>query len=519
MIVATFNHVKRSREARSLTRNDLATLANISSEYLQAVEEDGGDLSVAVALRLAQALNVTVEELFAVEGSLSATTASATQAPPEEDVALIAPSSEKKTPRKKDVSRTHEKVSVKNAGKKDAENCAPPHDVSEPAAKVQPYVPRLSVADPFVPEGDPFFALEEEKERAQSRVGAPRKSQTISSYYSKTASDEGVASSPLELQDPTEDRPIRFFDLFCGVGGFRYAAERVIKKMGRLCSCALSCDVDPFAQKSYEANFGDKPFGDIGLLPSEDIPDFDLLFAGFPCQSFSIIGLRKGFADETKGSLFFQIARILHDKRPRAFVLENVRQLTTHDGGRTFEVILRILQDELGYYVDWRVLNALDCGLPQKRERVVIVGSTTPFEIEWPKKTRDGKELKDILEPDEKIPHRFYASPEIVASRKRLHQSKYFPAVWHENKSGIVSSYPYSCALRAGASHNYLLVNGERRLTPLELLRLQGFPDDFKVVTSYSQLRKQMGNAAPVNLVEKALERFLPLVFQAKKER
>lgn len=510
--MATFNHVKRCREARSLTRDDLATLANISSEFLQAVEEDGGELSVGVALRLAQALGVTVEELFAVAGSLPSPTSPETQAP------LSAPSSEKKTTRKKGASRTHSKTSIKNAGQQDAEVAAPSSDSSEPAIQAPPYVPRLSVADPFLPEGDPFFSLEEEKERAQLRVGAPRKSQTISSYYSKTATVEGLASSPLGLHDPTEDRPIRFFDLFCGVGGFRYAAERVIKKMGRQGRCSLSCDVDPFAQRSYAANFGDKPFGDIKFLPSADIPDFDLLFAGFPCQTFSIIGLRKGFADETKGSLFFQIARILHDKRPRAFVLENVRQLTTHDGGRTFEVILRVLQDELGYYVDWRVLNALDCGLPQKRERVVIVGSTAPFEMEWPKKTRDGKELKDILEPEEKIPRRFYASPEIVASRKRLHQSKYFPAVWHENKSGIVSSYPYSCALRAGASHNYLLVNGERRFTPLELLRLQGFPDDFKVVTSYSQLRKQMGNAAPVNLVEKALERFLPLVFQAKKE-
>lgn len=511
MIVATFNHVKRCREARSLTRDDLATLANISSEFLQAVEEDGGELSVGVALRLAQALGVTVEELFVVADPLSLPTSPEIKAPLNESSSKI------KTARSKESSRTHSNVSLKNAVKKGAEVVVPSSDSSEPATKVQPYVPRLSVADPFVPEGDPFFSLEEE-ERAQSRVGAPRKSQTVSSYYSKTASVEGLASSPLGLQDPTEDRPIRFFDLFCGVGGFRYAAERVIKRMGRQGICSLSCDVDPFAQKSYAANFGDKPFGDIRLLPSEDIPDFELLFAGFPCQTFSIIGLRKGFADETKGSLFFQIARILHDKRPRAFVLENVRQLTTHDGGRTFEVILRVLQDELGYYVDWRVLNALDCGLPQKRERVVIVGSTAPFDMEWPKKARDGKELKDILEPEEKVPRRFYASPEIVASRKRLHRSKYFPAVWHENKSGIVSSYPYSCALRAGASHNYLLVNGERRFTPLELLRLQGFPDDFKVVTSYSQLRKQMGNAAPVNLVEKALERFLPLVFQTKKE-
>ncbi len=345
------------------------------------------------------------------------------------------------------------------------------------------------------------------------RTRAPRRSEVKSSPTSKTAAEEGLAASPAGLADPTVGRPIRFFDLFCGIGGFRFAAERTLAKMRRDGVCALSCDFDPPAQTSYEANFGERPFGDVAELPSEAIPNFDLLFAGFPCQAFSIIGLRKGFADETKGSLFFQIARILHDKRPRAFVLENVRQLTTHDGGRTFETILRILQEELGYCVDWRILNALDCGLPQKRERVAIVGALEPFEIAWPKPKTDGKTLVDVLEPDSEVDKKHFASLEIVKRRKEMHSSQYFPAIWHENKSGNISSYPYSCALRAGASYNYLLVNGERRLTPREMLRLQGFPDSFKIAVSDAQIRKQAGNAAPVDLIERVLDRFLPLVF------
>ncbi len=365
--------------------------------------------------------------------------------------------------------------------------------------------------------GEDGETKKDEETAAIRRSRAPRRSETKSSPNSKTAVDEGLADAPSGLVDPTVGRPIRFFDLFCGIGGFRFAAERTLAKMRRDGVCALSCDFDPPAQTSYEANFGERPFGDVAELPSEAIPDFDVLFAGFPCQAFSIIGLRKGFADETKGSLFFQIARILHDKRPRAFVLENVRQLTTHDGGRTFETILRILQDELGYRVDWRVMNALDCGLPQKRERVAIVGSLEPFEIAWPKPKTDGKTLADVLEPREQVDKKHFASPEIVKRRKEAHASQYSPAIWHENKSGNISSYPYSCALRAGASYNYLLVDGERRLTPREMLRLQGFPDSFKIVVSDAQIRKQAGNAAPVDLIERVLDRFLPLVFASGK--
>jgi len=304
---------------------------------------------------------------------------------------------------------------------------------------------------------------------------------------------------------------IKFIDLFCGIGGFRYAAGKTFAQLGIQGKCVFSSDIDIPAQKSYAANFGETPTGDITKVAATDIPDFDLLFGGFPCQAFSIIGKREGFADKTRGTLFFEIARILKEKRPKAFVLENVKQLVSHDGGKTINTIITTLRDELGYYVDYRILNALDYGLPQKRERVIIVGSLKPFIMKWPEKVTNGKTLNDILE--KKVDPKHYASPQIVQKRKNMHTSQYHPAIWHENKAGNISSYPYSCALRAGASYNYLLVDGERRLTPREMLRLQGFPDSFKMVVSDCQIRKQAGNAVPVDMVKHVLDNFIPLVF------
>lgn len=305
--------------------------------------------------------------------------------------------------------------------------------------------------------------------------------------------------------------PIKFIDLFCGIGGFRYASNYAFKAIGIKGKCVFSSDIDKFAQESYKANFGERPAGDITQIDEKDIPDFDLLFAGFPCQAFSICGLQKGFEDTTRGTLFFDIARIIREKKPRAFVLENVKNLASHDNGKTLATILSVLRDELGYYVDYKLLNALDFGLPQKRERIIIVGALKPFEMDWNFSVEKKKTLEDILEKD--VDKKHYASKEIVEKRKAKHKANIKPAIWHENKSGNVSSYPYSCALRAGASYNYLLVDGERRLTPREMLRLQGFPDEFKMVVSDTQTRKQAGNAIPIDMVAKVIERFLTLVF------
>lgn len=298
---------------------------------------------------------------------------------------------------------------------------------------------------------------------------------------------------------------ITFIDLFCGIGGFRLAVNSAAKKHGYKAKCVLSSDIDEKAQFAYEANFRDRPIGDITKVDASSVPDHDLLLGGFPCQAFSIIGEGKGFKD-TRGTLFFDVARILKEKRPPAFVLENVKQLRGHDSGRTLQVILSTLT-ELGYWVDYRVLNALDFGVPQKRERIIIVGflKGTQFGFQWPQPThKEIVSLDKILEDDADVPSEYFASERIAKSRKLAVQGKTLPpgrSIWHENKSGNISALPYSCALRAGASYNYLLVDGKRRLTMREMLRLQGFPESYKIVCNYSDTRKQAGNSVPVPMI------------------
>ncbi len=296
-------------------------------------------------------------------------------------------------------------------------------------------------------------------------------------------------------------KTVRFIDLFCGIGGFRYAIEGVAAKLDVQAECVLSSDIDPDCQKAYETNFGEAPAGDIHAIDADSIPDHDILLAGFPCQPFSIIGHRKGFED-ARGTLFFEIARIIEAKKPQAFVLENVKLLAGHNGGKTLARIMEVLRS-LGYQTDRRIFNALDFGLPQKRERVFIVGFRNPSAFEWPKGGIPMRPLSDLLE--KRVPKEFYASDYIRERRLAQHPPTKEPTIWHENKSGHISAYPFSCALRAGASYNYLLVNGERRLTPREMLRLQGFPDDFNIVCNYGQTRKQAGNSLPVPMAEAVL--------------
>jgi len=301
---------------------------------------------------------------------------------------------------------------------------------------------------------------------------------------------------------------LKFVDLFCGIGGFRVAFEEVCKENGLESECVFSSDIDKYAQDSYEVNFGERPAGDITQIDEKKIPDHDILFGGFPCQPFSIIGKMKGMND-TRGTLFFDIARIIKEKKPKTFILENVKQLVGHDGGKTLKVILQSLKD-LGYHVQYSVLNALDYGLPQKRERVVIIGHREHIMFTFPSPEEPYKTLNKILE--KKVDEKYFASEYIREKRKEKHQSSFYPSIWHENKSGNICSYPFSCALRSGASHNYLLVNGERRLTPREMFRLQGFPDWYKIVVSDAQAKKQAGNAVPVNMIKAVIEKFLPYV-------
>lgn len=293
---------------------------------------------------------------------------------------------------------------------------------------------------------------------------------------------------------------IRFIDLFAGIGGTRLGLEQACFDLNISCKCVFTSEWDKHAQDMYEANFGDRPRGDITKISSDEIPHYDILLAGFPCQPFSIIGNGKGFAD-TRGTLFFEIERILRDKKPEAFLLENVKRLVSHDKHRTFQIILTKLK-ELGYYTHWKILNALDYGLPQKRERVIIVGFKENYLFTFPKPLKKRKSLKDILEDHSKVDKKHFASEHIVKKRMEKTKGKQIPkpSIWHENKGGNIGIHEFSCALRAGASYNYLLVDGIRRLTPREQLLLQGFPKNFKIV-SESHIGKLAGNAVPVSLI------------------
>jgi len=289
----------------------------------------------------------------------------------------------------------------------------------------------------------------------------------------------------------------KFIDLFAGIGGIRLGFESVGGE------CVFSSEFDEDACKTYEANFGEHPSGDITKIDAADIPDFDILLGGFPCQAFSIIGKKEGFANETCGTLFFEIERILKEKRPPAFMLENVRNLTAHDSGNTFNVIYEHLT-ALGYHVHAKVLNALDFGVPQKRERIIIVGflDNVDFHFPDPIPVEERQTLKDILETE--VDPKYYVRSEIRASRlERLNDKDYpKPYISHENMAGSVTPHPYSSALRAGASANYILINDERRPTEREMLRIQGFPDTFKIVVPYSKVKKQCGNSVAVPVIK-----------------
>jgi DNA (cytosine-5)-methyltransferase 1 len=321
---------------------------------------------------------------------------------------------------------------------------------------------------------------------------------------------DGMIDAVLSHPPPQGGRGLTCIDLFCGIGGFHAAASNLGLEV------VFASDIDDAAGAAYWHNYGLLPQGDITQIMGSDIPDHDILLAGFPCQPFSIIGSRSGTADP-RGTLFREILRIVRAKRPAGIVLENVKQLASAENG----TILRTILDDLsgmGYCTDWRVLNALNLGLPQKRERVIIVGTLAPFDaFPWPTEKVPMTPLSDILEPDPDPKH--FVSERIRAKRHAAHTPAVTPSIWHENKGGHISSYPFSCALRAGASYNYLLVNGDRRLTPREVLRLQGFPDSFEIVCTDSQTRKQAGNAVPVPLAQAAIKGVLDVIGQSKTTR
>lgn len=301
----------------------------------------------------------------------------------------------------------------------------------------------------------------------------------------------------------------KFIDLFAGIGGIRIAFE----KQG--CECVFSSEWDAKAQETYSANFGEVPHGDIQKISSEEIPDHDILLAGFPCQPFSLAGVSKknalgrkhGFADETQGTLFFEVARIIRDKRPKAFLLENVKNLRSHDNYRTFRTIMRVLQRELGYKVYDAILDAKGL-LPQHRERIYLVGFREHIHFEFPQLPTEVPPISSILE--ENVDDKYTLTDNLwkyLQNYAEKHQK-----AGNGFGYGLVDLNGPSRTLSARyyKDGSEILIPQEgknpRRLTPSECARLQGFPDDFKIIVSDAAAYKQFGNSVPVPVVEKIAE-------------
>lgn len=295
----------------------------------------------------------------------------------------------------------------------------------------------------------------------------------------------------------------RFIDLFAGIGGIRIPFQENGGK------CVFSSEWDKFSQKTYNANFGEVPAGDITKIDAGDIPDFDILLGGFPCQPFSQAGLHKGFED-TRGTLFFEIERIIEKKRPKAFLLENVKQLKGHDRGRTFRVIMQHL-DALDYHAEAKILRAADFGVPQIRERIYIVGFDRkyydiPAEYTFPYpeptgiKTRVGDILEQNVDQKYTISDKLWEGHQRRKIENRKNGKGFGFSLFNED-----SPYTSTISARYYKDGSEILIeqNGKnpRKLTPRECARLQGFPESFIIPVSDAQAYKQFGNSVAVPVV------------------
>jgi DNA (cytosine-5)-methyltransferase 1 len=314
-------------------------------------------------------------------------------------------------------------------------------------------------------------------------------------------------SLPYRVNGNGHHHKFRFIDLFCGIGGFRLAFERAG------CECVFSSDWNKPAQETYAANFGETPHGDIHAIAVADIPRHDILCAGFPCQPFSIAGVSKklslgkahGFDDKEQGNLFFEIANILEYHQPEAFVLENVKNLKNHDGGRTFEIICNTLTEALGYTVYHKIIDAQSV-VPQHRERIFLVGFKDWRPFEFPEFPAEGPKLSSILDPN---PPDKYTLTDHLWNYLQAYAAKHkaagngfgfglftgndvartLSARYHKDGSEILISQGYS--------------KNPRRLTPRECAKLMGYPKDFKIPVSDTQAYRQFGNSVAVPVVER----------------
>lgn len=340
----------------------------------------------------------------------------------------------------------------------------------------------------------------------------------------------------------------KFIDLFAGIGGIRIPFQQ----LG--CECVFTSEWDKFSQKTYTANFGEIPEGDITKIPTKSIPDHEILVGGFPCQAFSQAGLKKGFS-ETRGTMFFEIQRILTEKRPKAFLLENVKQLKGHDKGRTLKTILNILKgnnehdipanipmsedarkalsSKLNYQVFYKVLRARDFGIPQNRERIFIIGfdrdyfgEHIDFEsiFKWPIPPMTPTRLGDILEDSKNVCPKYTISEKLwIGLKKRKEEHKKKGNGFGYSLVNVDSIYTNTISARYYKDGSEILLDQghdkrPRRLTPRECARLQGFPENFIIdAVSDSQAYKQFGNSVCISVI-RALANQLVTALNAAEE-
>ncbi len=323
-----------------------------------------------------------------------------------------------------------------------------------------------------------------------------------------------------KVRFPALDSKFSFIDLFAGIGGFRIAAQN----LGGY--CVFSSEFDPSAQKTYEHNFGEVPYGDITLKSTKDaIPDnFDCLFAGFPCQPFSIAGYRRGFAD-TRGTLFYDIAEILKNKRPKAVFLENVKNLTTHDGGQTFDVIQSTLR-ELGYEVYHKVMNAMEyANIPQNRERIFIVcfdPSQVPNckNFKFPAKQNLTKTVHECIDAN-LSDHRLLYTPAMSHYDELEREITDVDSIYQWRRQYVRKNQSHVCptltANMGTGGHNVPLIkrnNKIRKLSPKECLNFQGFPEAYQFPSSIamSAMYKQAGNSVVVPLIQAVCSEIVKII-------